>query len=53
MGREAAGVGHYVALSIVGADGLPDSGYLRAKVLQEKTIAGSGLPYTIVRATEF
>jgi uncharacterized protein YbjT (DUF2867 family) len=49
----AAGVGHYVALSIVGADGLPDSGYMRAKVAQEKTIVDSGLPYTIVRATQF
>jgi uncharacterized protein YbjT (DUF2867 family) len=49
----AAGVGHYVALSIVGADGLPDSGYLRAKVAQERIIASSGLPYTIVRATQF
>ncbi len=50
---KAAGVGHYVALSIVDADGLPDSGYLRAKVAQEKLITGSGLPYTIVRATQF
>jgi uncharacterized protein YbjT (DUF2867 family) len=50
---EKAGVGHYVALSIVGLDGLPDSGYLRAKVAQEKIITGSGLPYTIVRATQF
>jgi uncharacterized protein YbjT (DUF2867 family) len=50
---EQAGVGHYVALSIVGADGLPLSGYMRAKVVQEKTIAESGLPYTIVRATQF
>jgi uncharacterized protein YbjT (DUF2867 family) len=49
----AAGVGHYVALSIVGADGLPESGYLRAKVAQEKMIVDSGLPYTIVRATQF
>jgi uncharacterized protein YbjT (DUF2867 family) len=48
-----SGVGHYVALSIVGVDGLPDSGYMRAKVAQEKTIAESGLPYTIVRATQF
>ncbi|KMO82839.1 SDR family oxidoreductase [Mycolicibacterium chlorophenolicum] len=48
-----AGVGHYVALSIVGADGLPDSGYMRAKVVQERTVADSGLPYTIVRATQF
>ena len=48
-----AGVGHYVALSIVGVDGLPDSGYMRAKVAQEKIITESGLPYTIVRATQF
>jgi uncharacterized protein YbjT (DUF2867 family) len=48
-----AGVGHYVALSIVGCDGLPDSGYMRAKVVQEKIITESGLPYTIVRATQF
>jgi uncharacterized protein YbjT (DUF2867 family) len=48
-----AGVGHYVALSIVGTDGLPDSGYLRAKVAQERIIGGSGLPYTVVRATQF
>jgi uncharacterized protein YbjT (DUF2867 family) len=48
-----SGAGHYVALSIVGADGLPQSGYMRAKVVQEKTIAESGVPYTIVRATQF
>ncbi len=48
-----AGVGHYVALSIVGIDGLPESGYLRAKVAQEKIITESGLPYTLVRATQF
>ncbi|AKS35071.1 SDR family oxidoreductase [Mycolicibacterium goodii] len=48
-----AGTGHYVALSIVGCDGLPDSGYMRAKVAQEKAIAASGLDYTIVRATQF
>ena len=47
------GVGHYVALSIVGTDGLPDSGYMRAKVAQEKIITESGLPYSIVRATQF
>jgi uncharacterized protein YbjT (DUF2867 family) len=52
-GAKAAGVGHYVALSIVGVDGLPDSGYMRAKVVQEKIITESGLPYTIVRATQF
>ncbi|MFN3007802.1 SDR family oxidoreductase [Mycolicibacterium wolinskyi] len=50
---KAAGVGHYVALSIVGADRLPDSGYMRAKVVQEHTITDSGVPYTIVRATQF
>jgi uncharacterized protein YbjT (DUF2867 family) len=48
-----AGVGHHVALSIVGTDRLPDSGYLRAKVAQEDLIARSGVPYTIVRATQF
>ena len=48
-----ASVGHYVALSIVGCDGLPDSGYMRAKVAQEKIITDSGLPYTVVRATQF
>jgi uncharacterized protein YbjT (DUF2867 family) len=48
-----AGVGHYVALSVVGDDRLPDSGYLRAKVAQENLIVESGLPYTIVRATQF
>ncbi len=49
----AAGVGHYVALSIVGVDGLPDSPYMRAKVAQERIITESGLPYSIVRATQF
>lgn len=49
----AAGVGHYVALSIVGVTRLPDSGYLRAKVAQETLIESSGLPYSIVRATQF
>ncbi|MDA4085229.1 hypothetical protein MHAS_00917 [Mycolicibacterium hassiacum DSM 44199] len=48
-----AGVGHYVALSIVGADDLPASGYMRAKIAQEKLIRESGLPYTVVRATQF
>jgi uncharacterized protein YbjT (DUF2867 family) len=50
---KAAEVGHIVVLSIVGVDELPDSGYARAKVVQEKTISGSGLRYTIVRATQF
>ncbi len=49
----AAGVGHHVALSVVGSDRPPDSGYLRAKVAQEKLIAGSPTPYTIVRSTQF
>ena len=47
------GVGHQVALSIVGCDRLPASGYLRAKVAQEKLIKASPIPYTIVRATQF
>lgn len=49
----AAGVGQYVVLSIVGVDGLPDSPYFRAKVAQERVITESGLPYSIVRATQF
>ncbi len=49
----AAGVGHHVALSVVGCDGLPDSGYFRAKVAQEKLIKESAIPYSIVRATQF
>jgi len=48
-----AGVGHHVALSVVGADRLPDSGYLRAKVAQENLIKASKIPYTIVRSTQF
>lgn len=48
-----AGVGHHVALSVVGADRLPDSGYMRAKVAQEKLIKSAGVPYTILRATQF
>jgi uncharacterized protein YbjT (DUF2867 family) len=48
-----AGVAHHVALSIVGIDGLPDSGYYRAKVAQERLIKESSIPYTIVRATQF
>jgi uncharacterized protein YbjT (DUF2867 family) len=48
-----AGIGHYVALSIVGAERSPDSGYLRAKVAQEKLIEKSAIPYSIVHATQF
>ena len=49
----AAGVGHHVALSIVGTDRTPDNGYFRAKVAQEKLIEASGIPHTIIRATQF
>jgi uncharacterized protein YbjT (DUF2867 family) len=48
-----AGVGHHLAVSIVGADRLPDSGYLRAKVAQEAEVEAGGVPYTILRATQF
>jgi uncharacterized protein YbjT (DUF2867 family) len=48
-----AAVGHHVALSIVGVDRIPDSGYMRAKVAQEKLIQSAGIPYTILRATQF
>lgn len=53
VAAKKAGVRHYVLLSIVGVDGVDGGGYLRGKVLQEKTVAASGLPYTIVRATQF
>jgi uncharacterized protein YbjT (DUF2867 family) len=49
----AAGVRHHVALSIVGSERLPDNGYFRAKVAQENLIKASGMPYTILRATQF
>lgn len=48
-----AGVGHHLAVTIVGADRLPDSGYLRAKVAQEAEIEAGTVPYTILRATQF
>src|SRR5262249_55823096 len=48
-----AGVGHHVALSVVGTDRLPDSGYFRAKLAQEETLKAGAVPYTIVRATQF
>ncbi len=51
--EHAAGVGHHLAVSIVGADLLPDSGYLRAKVAQEAEVQAGGVPYTILRATQF
>ena len=49
----AAGVGHHVALSVVGTDRLSESGYFRAKIAQEKLIKESSLPYSIVHATQF
>ena len=49
----AAGVRHHVALSIVGTDRTPDNGYFRAKVAQEQLIETSGIPYTIIRSTQF
>jgi uncharacterized protein YbjT (DUF2867 family) len=48
-----AGVGHHLALTIVGADRVPDSGYLSAKVAQEAEIEAGSVPYTILRATQF
>ena len=49
----AAGVSHYIALSVVGSDRIRDSGYLRAKRVQEELIEAGGIPYTILRATQF
>jgi len=51
--EKAAGVGHHIALSIVGTDRFSESGYFRAKLAQENLIKSSGIPYTIVRATQF
>lgn len=51
--EKAAGVKHHIALSVVGAERLPGSGYLRAKMAQEKLIRESGVPYTIVHSTQF
>src|SRR3982751_847265 len=48
-----ASVGHHIALSVVGADRLPESGYLGAKVAQEELIKASKTPYTILRSTQF
>lgn len=50
---DKAGVGHYVALSVVGTDRLQEAGYFRAKAVQEQLIRESGLPFSIVRATQF
>ena len=49
----AAGVGHHVALSVVGTERLSESGYFRAKIAQEKLIKKSSIPYSIVHATQF
>ncbi len=49
----AAGVGHHVALSVVGTERLSESGYFRAKIAQEKLIKNSSIPYSIVHATQF
>jgi uncharacterized protein YbjT (DUF2867 family) len=51
--ERAAGVGHHVAVSIVGADLLPDSGYLRGKVAQEDVVTLGPVPHTILRSTQF
>jgi uncharacterized protein YbjT (DUF2867 family) len=51
--EEAAGVKHHIALSVVGTERMLDSGYFRAKMMQEKLIKASKLPYTIVRSTQF
>jgi uncharacterized protein YbjT (DUF2867 family) len=51
--ERAAGVGHHLAVSIVGCDRLPDSGYLRAKVAEEAEVQAGGVPFTILRATQF
>jgi len=54
LGAEtSAGVGHHVTLSVVGAERLPESGYMRAKVAQEELVKAGPVPYTIVRATQF
>jgi uncharacterized protein YbjT (DUF2867 family) len=51
--EKAAGVGHHVALSVVGIDRPPGSDYFRAKLAQEDLIKKAGIPYTIVRSTQF
>ncbi len=51
--ERAAGVGHHVALSVVGTELLSESGYFRGKIAQEKLIRESGMPYTIVHSTQF
>jgi uncharacterized protein YbjT (DUF2867 family) len=53
VAEAAAGVGHHVALSVVGTERLLESGYFRAKIAQENLIKASSIPYSIVRATQF
>jgi uncharacterized protein YbjT (DUF2867 family) len=53
ISEAAAGVGHHVALSVVGTERLLESGYFRAKIAQENLIKGSSIPYSIIRATQF
>ena len=51
--ESAAGIRHHVCLSIVGTDRMPGNGYFRAKVAQERLVEASGIPYTIIRSTQF
>lgn len=51
--EKAAAVGHHVALSVVGTERFPESGYFQAKLAQENLVKASGIPYTIVKATQF
>ncbi|MBB3660732.1 uncharacterized protein YbjT (DUF2867 family) [Rhizobium sp. BK650] len=51
--EKAAGVKHHIALSIIGTERLPESGYMRAKVAQEKIVRSAGIPYTIIHSTQF
>ncbi|MDK3024109.1 SDR family oxidoreductase [Cupriavidus taiwanensis] len=51
--EKAAGVAHHVALSVVGTDKLAQSGYFRGKIAQEALVRNAGIPYTIVRSTQF
>jgi uncharacterized protein YbjT (DUF2867 family) len=51
--ERAAGVGHHVTLSIVGADRVPGSGYMRAKAAQEQLVQAGGVPWSILRSTQF
>jgi uncharacterized protein YbjT (DUF2867 family) len=51
--EQVAGVGHHIVLSIVGADSVDDDGYFAAKASQERAVTGSGIPFTIVRSTQF